>query len=204
MKSSTFLSFGNELTKIAFFEKVSIGFMQALKEGWHGTPEQQANKDAPTWMGKGMNMRGRMDGGNFKPLSRAGRFGERLTSLGGLTKALPVGAKTMTVLPALTMLPAALKREDPNGLNRSRTERTLGVAGSTIGGLAGSAMGARMMPRSPLLGPLLGGVAGSFIGEKATSIPFAARRAKMQQPQPQPQQMYQQPAVNPYGQGNGI
>ena len=48
MKSDVFASFGDEITKIAFSRKISSGFMDVLREGWHGP------KEAPFgWMGEG-------------------------------------------------------------------------------------------------------------------------------------------------------
>lgn len=190
MNSKTFLAFGDELTKIAFFEKVSIGFIQALKEGWHGSPEQIARGEGQSWFGKGPNMRLRPQAdGSLKPLSRAGRAWQRISSLGGMTRILPVGGKSMTVLPAVISAPSLLKKEDPSGQQRSRAERVLGFAANTVGGLAGSALAMKAAPGSALLAPMLGGMVAGTAAEKLVTAPLASmRRARQQSHQVAPSQ----------------
>lgn len=182
MNDTTFLAFGDEFIKIAFIQKLKNGLTNALKEGWSG-PDGSKN----TWMGQGLNLR--------PGQGRLGRTVERATSLGGLTKALPVGAKTMMLAGTGVMAAQALRKQDPTGMERSRAERITGLAGNTAGGLVGSALGAR---RFGMLGAIGGGILGGMAGEKVTSAPFAAmRHARMQQPQaqqPVPQQYEGVPA----------
>lgn len=181
MNDQTFLAFGDELTKIAFFQKVRDGFTRALKEGWHGTPEQIARGEGQAWFGKGRQI--------TPGMSRGARMMEEFTSLGGLTRALPVGSKSMMLLGTGLMAREALKRHDATGQGRSRPERVSGLAGNTIGGLVGSALAMRARPRSGFLAPMLGGIAGGMVGERLMTAPFKAFR----HPQPQPQQMQQMP-----------
>lgn len=181
MNDQTFLAFGDELTKIAFFQKVRSGFVNALKEGWHGTKE-----NPQTWFGRGREIRPGM--------SRFGRTMEEFTSLGGLTRALPVGPKSMMLLGTGLMAREALRPVDPTGQERSRPERLTGLAGNTVGGLVGSALAQRAAPKS-WVAPMLGGIAGGMVGERALAAPFRAarqHRLAQQQQMQQPQQYYQQ------------
>lgn len=189
MNSITFSSFSNEITKIAFLEKAANILIDALKDGWHGT------KDNPQhWMGRGVQMgpvrsaTGSIVGGaeNFKPIGRFGRMGQRISSLGGLTKYLPVGGKALTALPLALGAREALAKQDPTGRERGRLERATGLVGNTVGGLMGSALAMKAVPKSGILAPMLGGIAGGIVGEKAVSLPF--RKAQAQAPQ-QPQQV---------------
>ncbi len=159
MNDHTFRSFGDELTKIAFFQTMRNGFMNALKEGWHGTKE-----NPQTWFGQGRQV--------TPGMSRAGRMWEEFSSLGGLTRALPVGSKSMMVLGTGLMARDALRRQDPSGQERSRAERVSGLAGNTVGGLVGSALLSKALPQSKLLAPIVGGIAGGMVGEKATTLPW--------------------------------
>lgn len=176
MNAPTFQAFGSELVKIAFYQRLKKGFINTLKEGWHGTPGNEA-----TWFGKGRQI--------TPGMGRGARMMEEATSLGGLTRALPVGAKSMMLLGTGLMAREALKKEDPTGHQRSRTERMTGLAGNTVGGLVGSAVGNRVMPG--MIGSLGGGILGGLAGEKILSAPFAAaRRHRMAQQQQTPQQPY--------------
>lgn len=181
MTEQTFSAFGDELTKIAFFQKLRNGFVSALKEGWTGTKE-----NPQTWFGQGRQI---------KPgMGRGARMWEEFSSLGGATKALPVGGKSMMLLGTGMMAREALRRQDPTGQERSRTERMTGLAGNTVGGLLGSTLAMRAAPKS-FLAPMLGGIAGGMVGERVTAAPFKAlrqHRMAQQQQQMQPQ-YYQQP-----------
>lgn len=181
MNAQTFLAFGDELTKLAFFKKLQNGFVNALKEGWHGT------KDNPqTWMGQGRVI--------TPGMGRGARMMEEATSLGGLTKALPIGSKSMMMLGTGLMARDAMRAQDPSGHQRSRTERMTGLAGNTVGGLIGSTLASRALPGSRLLAPIAGGVAGGMLGEKMVTAPWRHAR---QQPMAQPaqQQMPNQQGV---------
>lgn len=187
MNAQTFDAFGDELTKIAFFQKLRNGFVDALKEGWHGTEQ-----NPQTWMGRGRQVKPVMQAnGTRKQLGRLGRAWEEASSLGGMTRALPVGTKSMMLLGTGLMAREALRKEDPAGLQRSRAERVSGLAGNTIGGLVGSTLLARKMPGSAIAS-LAGGIGGSMIGEKLTAAPFAAFRRPPAQPPQYPQQPQQQ------------
>jgi hypothetical protein len=172
---SVFNAFSDELTKIAFYQKLRNGFVNTLKEGWHGTNDNKA-----TWFGKGRELRPGM--------GRGARMMEEAASLGGATRALPIGSKSMMLLGTGLMAREALKPVDPTGQQRSRTERMSGLAGNTAGGLIGSALGNRLRPG--LLGSLGGGIIGGMAGEKLLSAPFAAARRHHMGAQPQqvPQQ----------------
>ena len=78
---------------------------------------------------------------------RLGNAFERVTTLGGVTRYLPVGQKTMVTAGALGGLNEARKKEDPKGLGRSRAERlaragamtAVGVGSMGVKGTAGLA-----------------------------------------------------------------
>lgn len=177
MNGTTFKAFGDELVKIAFFQKVRNGFTQALKEGWHGTPEQIAAGDGASWFGKGRQI---------KPgMGRGGRMLEEFSSLGGATRALPIGSKTMMAVGTGLMAREALRPVDATGQGRSRPERVTGLVGNTVGGLVGSAIGNRIRPG--LAGSVIGGLAGGYGAEKLVTAPFSMARRRNQMSQPQPQ-----------------
>lgn len=164
MSSVDFSSFGDEFIKIAFIKKLSNAFMNVLREGWHGTKESP-NK----WLGEGRSL---------SP-SYAGRAWQEASSLGGMTRVLPVGAKSMMLIGTGAMIPSTLTKTDPTGQQRSRTERVVGLAGNTIGGLAGSVIGSRLSPR---FGGIVGGIGGGILAEKALTKPFANSRQQAQSP----------------------
>lgn len=174
-------AFSDEITKIAFFQQARKGIVNLAREGWHGTPQQIAAGEGATWFGKGRQITPGMG-----PISR--RI-EEATSLGGATRALPVGSKSLMLLGTGLMANQAM-RADPTGRDRSRTERLTGLAGNTAGGLVGAALGNRLSPG--LAGNLVGGALGASIGEKVVTAPFAAfrqhRLGMQQQAQQAPQQ----------------
>lgn len=185
MNSRTFQAFGEELTKIAFLKTIRNGFTQAVKDGWHGTKAQQAAGMGQTWFGKGRQI---------KPgMSNNARRLEELTSLGGLTRLMPVGNKAMMAMGTAMMAREAIRPDDPTGQQRSVPERVSALAGDTIGGLAGAGLAARLAPGSNLIAPLVGTMAGSHFGRKVTTAPWAH---KHQQPEQQPQE--QMPQQMPY------
>jgi hypothetical protein len=181
VNGTSFLAFGDELVKIAFYQKVRQGFVNAMKEGWHGSPEQIAAGDGATWFGRGRQI---------KPgMGRGARMLEEATSLGGATRALPIGAKSMMAVGTGLMARSALSPVDQSGQNRSRAERVTGLAANTVGGLVGSALGNRIRPG--MMGSIVGGGLGGLAAEKLVTAPFAAFRKH-----PAQQQMpanYQQP-----------
>ncbi len=91
--------------------------------------------------------------------------------------------KGVAALGTSAQLPGALREDDASGQNRSRTERVMGLAGDTLGGLAGMGVGARHLPTSGMKGFLAQGVAataGSVLGQKAATLPFAIARHSQQ------------------------
>lgn len=183
MNEVTIEAFTDELTKIAFFQKLRAGAVNALKEGWHGTPNNPS-----TWFGQGRVI--------TPGMSRGAKMWEEASSLGGATKALPIGAKSMMALSTGLMAREALRPQDSTGQNRSRTERMTGLAGNTIGGLLGSTVGNRLLPG--LVGSAVGGIVGAGLGEKAVTAPFRAlRNHRMATQQQAPAQQVPQQTV-PY------
>lgn len=183
MNSDTFLAFGDELVKIAFFQKLRKGFTQALRDGWHGTQKQIDSGQGATWFGKGRIIKPGM-GANARRMEEA-------LSLGGLTRALPVGSKSLMALGTGLMAREALRPQDPSGQQRSRAERVSGLAGNTLGGLAGAGFASRLVPGSGFIAPIIGGMVGAHTGEKVMTAPFKHQQpqpAQMQQPQPMPYQ----------------
>lgn len=175
MNDNTFLAFGDELTKIAFFKKVVDGFRSALGTGWHGTP---GNKQ--TWFGAGMRPKGQFPIPKTNVLGQASRGFDRLTSLGGATKYLPVGGKAMTVLGTGLLAREAFKRHDPTGQERSKTERMAGLAANTVGGLAGAGK-LMSMGMGGLTGGLVGGIGGGMLAERLVTSPWRKARERAQQ-----------------------
>lgn len=186
MNDTTFKAFGDEFTKIAFFQKLRNGFVNAMKDGWHGTPEQIRAGDGQNWMGRSDRI-SRMNGWQGNSLK-----GLREEAAG----ALPIGGKSIMLLGTGLMAGQALRKQDPSGQNRSRTERVTGLAANTVGGLAGGGLASRMFPKSRLLAPLVGSVVGGMGAENAVTTPFAAMRHR--QMGMQPQQPMAQP-VSPQG-----
>lgn len=167
MNDVTIQAFSDELVKIALFQGVKNGFVNTLREGWHGSLDPNS-PDRTTWFGKGRQI---------SPGSgRVARMAEEMSSLGGATKALPVGGKSMMALGTGLMAREALRPVDPTGQNRSRAERLSGLAANTVGGLVGSAFGTRLRPG--LLGSLGGGLVGGLAAEKLVTAPFAMARQR--------------------------
>lgn len=181
-------AFTDELVKIAVFQKLRQGFTNLAREGWEGTPEQIRAGEGATWFGQGRNIKPGMG-----PLSR--RF-EELTSLGGATRALPVGGKSLMLLGTGMTAREALRPVDPTGQARSRSERLSGLVGDTMGGLVGSALGHRFRPG--LAGSMIGGALGSMVGSKITTTPFEEMRHHRMGMQQQAAQPMQQPQMSQY------
>lgn len=176
LRPTTFHAFGDELIKIAILQTVRRGFVNAMKEGWQGTPKQIAEGEGATWFGKGRQIRPGM--------GRGARMLEEATSLGGATRALPIGSKTLMVAGTGLMAREAFKKVDATGQQRSRPERVGGLAANTVGGLLGSAVGNRLMPG--LTGSIAGGYLGGMAAEKLVTAPFAAARRNRLAASPQP------------------
>lgn len=211
-------AFGDELTKIAgLLGDIGRTAKKWVSTGWNkpsglyekarhlegpmkgkavmDTAGKQVWKERPkaTWMGRGNNS---VEGEAALPWSQRK----------GVTKYLPVGDKGITAGVTAAMIPAAISKEDPQGMQRTQGERVSGLVGSTVGGLAG--MGAMAhLPSNPLswargakaipmrgLGitrSIIGGIGGSIIGERMATAPNRAlRRVQM------PTQELQDPAVS--------
>lgn len=142
----------------------------AGKQVWHERPDA-------TWMGRGVSKEPGIH-----------RFGD-------ITRALPVGDKSIVTGITAMSAPAALKKEDPEGIGRSRAERVSGLTGGTVGSLMG--MGA--MAHLPMKGlgitrSIVGGLGGGIIGERMATGPF--RRARAELPPVQEASPLQQPVPN--------
>ncbi len=173
----TIQAFSDEIIKIALLQGVRNGFVNTLKEGWHGSLDPKS-PDRLTWFGKGRQI---------SPGSgRIARMAEEMSSLGGATRALPVGGKTLMTIGTGLMARDALRPVDPTGQNRSRAERLSGLTANTVGGLVGAAFGARLHPG--LLGSLGGGLIGGQAAEKLVTAPFSAIRQRRNNMQPMPQE----------------
>jgi len=87
----------------------------------------------------------------------------------------------------------ALRKQDRSGMEKSRAERGISLAGSTIGGLLGVGLATHGGGARPSgLGMMAGGLGGAILGDKLLTSPFAKARAHRaalaQRQQPQPQQ----------------
>ncbi len=121
---------------------------------------------------------------------------------GKYTKKLPIGGKSLTVIPAGLAAPGVLSKEDPAGLDRSRTERGLDLAGNIAGGVAGMgagsiaakrllqgrAMGPRMGSFLTGTGSVIGGIAGSLALPHLLTAPSRMMRERRQAQAAQQQQ----------------
>jgi hypothetical protein len=166
-------AFADELEKISGI-RTELGHM--MSAGWNGTKELPQK-----WLGEGRKI--------IPGMSRFGRAMEHATSLGGLTKYLPVGGKSMAIVGTGLMAPTVLAKEDPSGHGKSRLERVTGLAGNTLGGLAASGAliqhGVRRMVANPTIRPgmmhgplglMAAGILGGIAGERLLTTPFAAAR----------------------------
>jgi hypothetical protein len=136
--------------------------------------------------------------GAFKKLVHEGWHGPAHAPVGLLGKGLMVAS-------TVPMAQQAMAAEDPAGLDRSRPERVVGMAGNLAGGLAGSALAMRAAAPKKLpigikpslglkgtLAGLAGAIGGSMLGERITTAPFSA--LPRQPPQQQMQQINGVPA----------
>lgn len=195
MDEILFRSFSDEMKKIAGFGDVAKGVGKWLKTapewvstGWKkpvGLYEKATHEiPHPTVAGK------------MKKVPLTDAKGEQVwhdrpdatwMGKGKITSKLPVGDKSIYTGLTAMAVPGALKKEDPQGLERSRAERVSGLAGSTVGALAG--MGA--MAHLPMKGlgitrSIVGGLGGSILGERMATTPF---RHKAEMPAAVPQQV---------------
>lgn len=153
----------------------------ALSKGWH------YGSDVPGkgWLGTGAQISEAMK----KPgvMNALGRGFEHATSLGGATKYLPVGTKSLTLIGGAMDLHQGLKKEDPTGQGRSRVERLSGAAGGTLAGLAASPLGLKALP--------IGMAAGWAAGRLGRAI--SPRKTPNQLPTAPAQVVQQPPRTSP-------
>ena len=101
---------------------------------------------------------------------------------GKVTKYLPVGGKSMFVGMTAPAIPGALKKEDPYGAERSRTERSVDLSSNVVGGLAGGGA----MISLPMKGwkgtrAMVGGVGGAMLAARLATMPWRRRRKARQE-----------------------
>jgi phage tail tape-measure protein len=119
---------------------------------------------------------------------------------GRLTRHLPVGPKGLTVGFGALGAPEALRKEDPTGKNRSRSERMGRWAGSNAGGLIGAPHGYVGSMITGYVGEAAGAMAGKTV--ERVKRPLTLRRAPLATPQHQdPPIAVQVPANNGMLQG---
>ena len=147
--------FSDELEKIAFMANVGTKIVNTIKP-------------VGKYLQKGWNAGGWMGAGKQGP----GAF-ESVTSLGGLTKHLPVGNKSLTVGFGALQAKDAIKKEDPTGQGRSRAERMGSLVGGTAAGLAGMNMGLVGGMATGIGGDIVGGKLGKLVGGKRRPPPAA-------------------------------
>lgn len=168
MNPKTLISFVDEMVKISEFDKTAAGRqlinasrmkrgveamkrlgkkgVKSIREGW----EYGSDIPGHGWLGAGYQAP--------KDAGLLHKGFEGVTSLGGLTKYLPVGPKSMTLGFTAASLPGALRKEDPSGEGRSRVERMGGVLGGTVAGLAGA--------RTGIIPSVAIGMAGDYAGSR--------------------------------------
>ena len=173
MNDVTLHAFLDEMEKIAFMRNVGTKIVQTLRP---------AAKAAGEYMKKGWNTGGGGTG-KLKGWMGAGYEGggviDKVTSLGGLTKHIPVGPKALTVGFGALGAKDALKKEDESGQGRARSERMGSVIGGTVAGIAGGAMGLPGAIATGIAGDYAGGKLGKLVGKRKPPAPPQA-------PQPAP------------------
>lgn len=145
-----------------------------MKKGW----QYGSNVPGKGWLGTGAQI--------TPGMGRLGRGFEHVTSLGGATKYLPVGSKSLTVAGGLASLSEGLPKEDPQHKGRSRVERLSGSVLGTAAGIAASPLGLKAIPIG-----IGAEVAGRAIGRKLSPRkPVQAQSNKIPSP---PNQMVEPP-----------
>lgn len=168
----------NELEKIAFFgaatnaaKTIGKGLGKAIGVGWHGVKDVANPELEQKFLGFGKAH-------NYDKMSLPGKAFDQVTSLGGATKYLPVGAKSMMLLGAGMQAREALKPEDPTGRQRSKAERLTGLAANTVGGLAGVGMAMKVMPKNPFIANVVGGIGGGLLADNIATSPWKKARSR--------------------------
>lgn len=102
---------------------------------------------------------------------------------------LPVGGKSLAVGATAAMIPGTLRKEDPLGQERSRTERAADLTGETVGGLMGAGA-ALSLPgkRFGLLRSVGGAIGGSLLGSRMAATPWRRAREAERKPVLSPQE----------------
>ncbi len=146
-------------------------------------------------------------------------FGDELTKIAvlksmarGFGSALKEGwhqsggriGKALTVAGTAVQAPLALAKDDWTGQGRSRTERTMGLAGDAAGGLIGTGLGVRAANRVGnalklqrgrgalgFAGMTAGAIGGGLLGKHMLSAPSRLLRERQQRNAPP------QPAMQP-------
>ncbi len=194
----TINAFGDEMEKISgmlgeLAKDIGGTAKKWISTGWNkpsGLFEKATHEIHPTQMGQAAKKLPLKDAAGkqvWKERPNASWMGQ-----GPITKHLPVGDKSIVTGLTASAVPAALRKEDEQGLERSRGERVSGLAGGTLGSLAG--MGA--LAHLPMKGlgvtrAIIGGIGGGILGERMATSPYrAARKAQM------PQQQMPQEQVN--------
>jgi len=188
---TTIDAFGDELAKISgMIGNMGKAITQSVRTGWNkplGLWEKAKHVEGPL-KGKGV-----MDAAGKQVWKK--RPDATFMGQGKYTKYLPIGDKAINSAVIASGVPGAVAKEDPQGAGRSRAERISGLAGGTIGMLAGQGA----MSHIPIKGlgitrSIVGGLGGGIIGERMATGPFRRARAEMP-PVPQAEQS-QQPVPN--------
>jgi hypothetical protein len=152
-KKAMYDAFSDELEKVAagFLMDVGGKIINSVKAGWNAS----SHLPGKGWLGQGYN-----------PAADAGTLGkafEGVTSLGGATKYLPVGQKSLTLGFGGLDMANASKKEDPMGEGRSRAERFGGAIGGTLTGLGTAHLGFAKGMAASIAGSYGGSLAGRAI-----------------------------------------
>lgn len=182
---TTIDAFGDELAKIA-------GMMGSLGKTMGKFVNTGWNKPMGLWE-KAKHIDGPLKG--KKMFDEAGkqvwhsRPDATFMGQGKYTKHLPIGDKTINTAIIGASVPGAVSKEDPEGIGRSRAERISGLAGGTVGMLAGQgAMAHLPMKGLGITRAIAGGLAGGILGERLSTSPFRKARAELP-PAPQAEQV---------------
>lgn len=191
---TTINAFGDEMEKIAGGMMGGVGktLRKWVSTGWNKPMGlyEKAMHEAPAAVAGGKAVKTPLKDAAGKQV-----WHERPESTwmgqGKVTKYLPVGDKGIVAGLTAAAVPGAVKKEDEEGLGRSRAERVSGLAGSTVGGF----LGAGALSHLPMKGlgitrAITGAIGGSMLGGRMATAPFrGARRAELPaQPAPQQQQ----------------
>lgn len=104
------------------------------------------------------------------------------TGKGKYTQYLPIGGKSVFVGMTAPAIPGALKKEDPYGAARSRTERAVDLGSNVMGGLIGGGA-AISLPMKGWKGTraLVGGASGAMLAARLATMPWRRKRKAQQE-----------------------